>query len=710
MPGSLEYTADMDALQARLITVPKWDESPQQDSKHTDEDDLLLRPLLFTMSEIKPDSQLYVHDGQQQQIISTAPRNSATTISAFRSSVVLVRMCLRLGWIDINNENYDHDIQYPQDGLISLISPLPRFRACVYSVVAVTRLQITLPTLRAKRVQGIRLLKTSTKWADESMLHIFRSASYGVLLVTTLSSKLRRNHANCSPLNEALELVSAASKVNVNDMLNAGKCRALVQVLSFVGTYLGMFRFILDNSPTDQFRIRSPGLSGCYYVLKEMCRLLRHCTQYIDDCRDLNPTSKVCAKLESMNTIKFIISELNACLQLLAIKVEEFVGENCSDIVGAFPTPIPMSFTGKYLDHYLQLQAHKDLSDLLSKLKQRPKLPFFMRWTNQADVSNLGQLIIARLEYDHNKLIGNEDEIDALKRGLRVDRQNLKVVKFIGAGSYGKVEEVEYFGERYAMKTISSKIENAKEAVIQARLQHPHIVKLVWYATNGGDEDYSNQTTTISLLMELLDMGLDNYLQQRVHLKKAPLSKYNLIAVHLMLQIAEAMKYLHSQGIMHRDLKASNVLVDLSCSPDFTRDGYFTVKLCDFGLAKVKEGAHDIVNTAKVGTQYWRAPEVFGSDDADDDATYSFSADVYSYAMTCYEILTGKKPYEDHNKVGLKKRIMTSQERPSLPEEDMHPHLVGLVKQCWDGAPDSRPSFHTICQELQGIKLELMFG
>jgi len=90
------------------------------------------------------------------------------------------------------------------------------------------------------------------------------------------------------------------------------------------------------------------------------------------------------------------------------------------------------------------------------------------------------------------------------------------------------------------------------------------------------------------------------------------------------------MVYLHHmKGILHRDLKSSNVLIG---------DDWNVVKLCDFGLAgqKKKHRKHK-----RVGTYQWMAPEVIRGEDKIDE-----KADVYSFGVIVWEVLTEKIPYE----------------------------------------------------------------
>lgn len=610
-------------------------------------------------------------------------------------------------------------------------TPASRLRACIYSIVATVRLRYTLPLLRARKRQYLSMQRYSS-WQDNHTLHLFRSYAHVIVFTCKLTSVLHQKHIQCLPLDRALATISKALNFKLDQALNSGKCKVLLQLFSSIGNHLQIVRFVINNLKGPLNMDARKGLSACYYSLKELCRLLSMCTHYIQDCTGFLPARQVFAKLENINTIKFLLLELYRIYQLVAIKFEGFLNTIYDPSLQEFYWDrMPPSSPGLYMGHYLHLQAEKDVSQVLANLKQHPRLYWagFMRnWRNTlnaAEDAALRALLSVRLNYPTSEL----GKVEFLKEGLFVDRKYVRVVRPIGYGSYGKVDEVICFGEKYAMKTIKgmSTIEDANEAVIQARLHHPNIVKLIWYTCNFDSQD------SLSLLLDLMSCNLEDFIEQQVHKTRGILFNYPLVAVNIMMQIAKAMMYLHSQGIMHRDLKAANVLVDYTWNPDEFGEGYIHVKVADFGLSKVKKVGSQTMNSWKVGTKYWRAPEVFwqepsssSTDDltgvsstdeagsSDHLAAYSFSADVYSFGMTCYEIVTGEKPFADLLKSGLKERILKERivkmhERPSLPDV-LHPRLKDLIEECWDGRPEKRPSFETICYRLDQIKDELLFS
>jgi serine/threonine protein kinase len=174
---------------------------------------------------------------------------------------------------------------------------------------------------------------------------------------------------------------------------------------------------------------------------------------------------------------------------------------------------------------------------------------------------------------------------------------------------------------------------------------------------------------------------------------KAPFSQsYTLSILH---KIAKGMETLHRLGFLHRDLKAANVLYprgeEKRCND---RDHISGLYIADFG-------------SASKGTGFWRAPEILRHVRERRSSVLPFTvqewrrADVYSYAMTCYEVLTGRIPLEEHA-LGSYDAVICGL-RPTLPEDNMVPEIGDLVNRCWQDDPLQRPSFSEIVCDLESI-------
>lgn len=118
---------------------------------------------------------------------------------------------------------------------------------------------------------------------------------------------------------------------------------------------------------------------------------------------------------------------------------------------------------------------------------------------------------------------------------------------------------------------------------------------------------------------------------------------------------AQGMNYLHSMEppIIHRDLKSANLLCD----------DHFTVKVTDFGLARFNP-TRDATRRTFCGTLPWVAPEVFGK------GGYSLAADVYSYAVVVWEVLTRASPYSSLSAPQIVQGVVESSLRPSCASID----------------------------------------
>jgi len=146
------------------------------------------------------------------------------------------------------------------------------------------------------------------------------------------------------------------------------------------------------------------------------------------------------------------------------------------------------------------------------------------------------------------------------------------------------------------------------------------------------------------------------------------------------------MAYLHSMNVIHRDLKASNLLVDSD----------WTIKVADFGIAR--EGQEDVTMTMTAcGTPAWAAPEVLQTQ------RYSLKADVYSFAICLWEMCTRDRPYEGTPPYQIVILVATQGLRPELnhPGFDIMKGFKTLIRLCWDEDPNKRPVFVDLIEEFK---------
>jgi serine/threonine protein kinase len=152
------------------------------------------------------------------------------------------------------------------------------------------------------------------------------------------------------------------------------------------------------------------------------------------------------------------------------------------------------------------------------------------------------------------------------------------------------------------------------EARLIAHLQHAHILPVY---------DFGREGHTLFLAMRLVDGGS---LDQR--LRSGPLSVPE--TVRIFSQIASALNYAHQEGVIHRDLKPNNILLDKSGSPYLT----------DFGIAKVLQSSMALTATGTVmGTPSYMSPEQWRG------AALDGRTDIYALGVMLYEMLTGQLPF-----------------------------------------------------------------
>lgn len=293
---------------------------------------------------------------------------------------------------------------------------------------------------------------------------------------------------------------------------------------------------------------------------------------------------------------------------------------------------------------------------------------------------------------------------------VRIDPGNLKKMRLIGEGSFAKVYEATWLGCKFAVKTFKRipPIETLqREVKFLNELRHPSIVRLMGLAV------HSEQRC--SIVMEFMGYSLRQLIESRLKRKReANLETHPVYvvpfdlheAVFIITKIALGMAFLHSRGVIHRDLKADNVLAP-------KHPGSIDVKITDFGESLLIHSINSPKPSRGAGTGFWRAPEVLqrlssGTSEAvaDPDDDLMKVTDVYSFAMTSYEVLTGGVPLADEVVEGghyAKIEAVIAGLRPTLPD-DLNPDLKQLIVECWNGEPEKRPTFSTICQKLEKIQ------
>ena len=212
-----------------------------------------------------------------------------------------------------------------------------------------------------------------------------------------------------------------------------------------------------------------------------------------------------------------------------------------------------------------------------------------------------------------------------------------------------------------------------KEIEILAMLDHPHVLKLY-----GAVVDENN----ICIVTELVPGGS---LFDLIHTKPALRPE---AVITIGSGVCKGMTYLHSMGVVHRDLKPGNLLMG---AVQTTSGPQLVVKVADFGLARVQDPARTM--TGGIGTSQYTAPEVLRSE------RYDTKADVYSFGIIVWECIARKIPYSDMNQMQIAVAVATQDHRPSPPPNCPAPFWQ-LMQDCWRTRPRDRPSFAEVpCRE-----------
>ncbi len=152
----------------------------------------------------------------------------------------------------------------------------------------------------------------------------------------------------------------------------------------------------------------------------------------------------------------------------------------------------------------------------------------------------------------------------------------------------------------------------------------------------------------------------------------------------IALEVCRGMDYLHKRRIVHRDLKAANLLLD----------DMGTVKIADFGVSRVLD-PHGVM-TAETGTYRWMAPEVI------EHSPYRESADVYSFGIVLWELVTGQIPYSDMTPLQAAVGVVQKGLRPVIPAT-CPAAVADLMRVCWTRMPTERPTFEVLKQRVEGM-------
>lgn len=268
-------------------------------------------------------------------------------------------------------------------------------------------------------------------------------------------------------------------------------------------------------------------------------------------------------------------------------------------------------------------------------------------------------------------------ELDALDRDLEylvgpgtVIRDRYVIEEEIGAGGMATVYRVldRELNERIALKLFRVVTPDPvrlrrfkREMKINRMLQHPNIVTTFEYGSWSGAR---------FITMELLE-GLELWDYVRKH--RLDIGE----RLRLLMQVCDGLGYAHEQGIVHRDVKPSNL---------FVAEPGRRVKVMDFGIAKAVDSSRISITGVRVGTPRYMSPEQIQGGQQVGPA-----ADLYSLGAVMYEAMTGKAPFEDQELLPLLLNHLSEEPpAPSVLNPDLPPVIDEICLRLLSKNPRER--------------------
>ena len=266
------------------------------------------------------------------------------------------------------------------------------------------------------------------------------------------------------------------------------------------------------------------------------------------------------------------------------------------------------------------------------------------------------------------------------------------IEKELGSGAMGAVYLARYIknNHRVAIKIMSSAINSnassslvarfEREAEILKHLNNPNIVRLFGIGKFKGLRYYA---------MEVID----GETLEAILLRKGAFSWDETI--DLGKQICNALQHAHDNGVIHRDIKLSNLMV--------TKQGI--LKLTDFGIAKDLDGTLLTGANCAIGTAAYMSPEQCRG-----ESKVTGQSDLYSLGVVLFELLTGKRPFRGDNAVELfLHHVQSKPERPSRINLEIPKFLDTLVLHLLEKKPEDRPpSASVVAKILEEIRVKIL--
>ncbi|KAF7426300.1 hypothetical protein PC9H_008668 [Pleurotus ostreatus] len=272
---------------------------------------------------------------------------------------------------------------------------------------------------------------------------------------------------------------------------------------------------------------------------------------------------------------------------------------------------------------------------------------------------------------------------------LMVDGVTLLQNGAVNGGGYADIFLASYQGSQVALKRLRIFLKGndrhnaykmiCREALLWKKAQHKYVLPFLGI-------DAQTFSPSVSLLSPWMQNGTIIVYMQRN-------------GDFLLREIAEGMEYLHSENIIHGDLRGANILMDSD----------WHVRIADFGLAILAETTFSDEGSSVPGAVRWMAPELFMGTPQSTETKFgrTKATDVYSFACTCVELCTGRIPFHEFGyDITVTLQVMDGKRPPcSYPSSDgtskgVSEDLLSIVTNCWAQEPSDRPPMSEVVKML----------
>ncbi len=529
--------------------------------------------------------------------------------------------------------------------------------------------------------------------------------------VKSVADTAEHNKKNCAKVSKRCEALALALESCVREYSeHGGPKRSQVHGLTDLSAGLGRMKTVVDKHSKQGKLGRFLTANKFKEEFDEVDKEIREALELVHFGLSADAVAQNNKLLENATVIMEIDDKMDAAIAHLT-DIGAFVRELREQGGGSDAATLDLDVDERLHTLTQMIESSKSVAEHQSLVQDMMQAKIDLMKTKQDLLLRVGKETNATVQATNKAVQHLNRKHNAVRRKSaalkenEIDQGDVTVLAEeppLGKGSFGEVFKCKYAGQLCAIKyinTASTMEDNLRIydsfkdefALMCAINTCPRVVRVFGIITT--------IPYKLAMIMEYAAEGsLRNYLTKHA---STPLEKS--MALSLVYDIAYGMKALYAKGVHHRDLKASNVLLD----------EYFRAKVCDFGLSKASVLQSASASASKggvVGTFAWLSPEELdiGDDSSDSDtpdqptqraALDDEKCDVYSFAMTVWEIISRKLPWDGKAPTYIQKKVLAGK-RPKYDQALLEPmygkKLLALMQNGWAQDPKDRPTFSGI--------------